>query len=482
MTNVAATPSTALDRGIRIGNREITSTVTSEVVDPYAGTVIGRVSQASADQALDAVSAAYQALDQPIPAHERAAILDRIAHGLVERREELAAMICTEVGKPISMARGEVDRAVTTYQLSSAVARLRSNSTVAMDATVAGEGKLGYLVGRPIGVVTAITPFNFPLNLVAHKLAPALAAGCPVVLKPAPQGPFSAFLLADICEAAGLPEGYLSVVPGDPREISAAIIEDPRVAAISFTGSAAVGWHIASTAPRKKVLLELGNASPAIVEPDADLDRAAALLTPNAFGFAGQTCVSVQRVYAHADIHDALVEKLIERSGGIGVGDPRNAEVTCGPVIDDGAAERTLDAIGQATELGASVHTGGERRSDGVLPPTILSGVSQRSDLMQKEAFAPVLSVLAVDGFDQAVEFANDSVYGLQAAIFTSDISKALRATERLDFGGVLVNEAPAFRTDNMPYGGVRDSGNTKEGPEWTAAELTVNRLCILSK
>lgn len=482
MTNVAALSRDVLERGIRLGHRELTSETSSDVLNPYNGSVVGRVGLATLEQAREAVGLAHAALDTNVPAHERAAVLDRIADELIRRKEELAALICAEVGKPITMARVEVERAVGTYRLSAAVARTRTGHAVAMDATAAGDGKIGYTLSRPIGVVTAITPFNFPLNLVAHKLAPAFAAGCPVVLKPAPQSPLTAFVLADICESAGLPAGYLSVVAGDPQDISPAIVEDPRIAAISFTGSAAVGWHIASVAPRKKVLLELGNSSPAIVEPDADLERAADLLTPNAFAFAGQTCVSVQRIYVNSGVYDDFVGMLVERAIALPVGDPQEDTVVCGPVIDDRSAQRTFAAIEQARGAGATVHTGGERRTDGIIPPTVVSAVPQSSDLIQKEAFAPVLSVVPVDGFDEAVDLANDSPYGLQAGIFTSNVTKALAATERLDFGSVLVNEAPSFRTDNMPYGGVRDSGNTKEGPEWTTAELTTERLCIIAK
>ncbi|NGP05701.1 aldehyde dehydrogenase family protein [Rhodococcus sp. 14C212] len=471
-----------LERGVLLGGEEISTSSRSHVTNPYDGEVVGSVGQATAEQATAAVGLAHAALDAPIPAHERATVLDRVADELLRRREELALLISSEVGKPIALARSEVDRAASTYRVSAAVARTRTGNVVAMDATAAGANKLAYTVNRPIGVVTAITPFNFPLNLVAHKLAPALAAGCPVVLKPAPQSPLTAFVLADICSAAGLPAGYLSVVPGEPAEISAAIVQDPRVAAISFTGSTEVGWHIAASAPRKKVLLELGNASPAIIEPDADLERAANLLAPNAFVFAGQTCVSVQRIYVDRAVHDEFLDLLVTRTGELASGDPRDEQVVCGPLIDNRVAERTLAAIRSATEQGAEVVSGGERRSDGVVPPTVVNNVAQSSDLIQKEAFAPVVSVIGVESFDRAIDMANDSQYGLQAAVFTQNLDKALTATERLDFGAVLVNEAPSFRADNMPYGGLRNSGNTKEGPESTAAALTVERLCVFSR
>ncbi|HLS76948.1 MAG TPA: aldehyde dehydrogenase family protein [Nocardia sp.] len=468
-------------RGVRVGHHEIATDTASDVRNPYDGTLVGRVGQASAELAESAVALAHRTLDRPLPAHVRAEVLDRLAVLLDERRGELAALICAEVGKPVTMAAGEVDRAIDTVRHSAAVARTTVGSGVAMDATAAGAGKLGFTRPTPIGVVTAIAPFNFPLNLVAHKLAPAFAVGCPVVLKPAPQSPLTAFLLADLCEEAGMPEGYLSVVPGDPAEISAAIVEDPRVAAISFTGSAAVGWHIARAAARKKVLLELGNSSPAIIEADAELASAADKLVPSAFGFAGQTCVSVQRVYADEAIRAEFTALLRERIAGVRVGDPRDGAVTCGPVIDDKAADRIRTGIDQALRRGATVETGGHTRQDGVLEPTLLSDVPQSCDLIREEAFGPVLSVVGVRDFDEAIALSNDSKYGLQAAVFTADLGKALAATERLRYGTVLINESPAFRADNMPYGGVRDSGNTKEGPASTARELTVERVCVLS-
>lgn len=472
---------TTTDRGILVGQNETWTEATAVVTNPYTGRVVGRVGQATAQHAVAAVELAHASLGSSLPAHERADILDRVAQSLHARRDELASLICSEVAKPIAMARAEVDRAATTYQLSSAVARCQTGQTIAMDATPAGVGKVGYTIRRPIGVVTAITPFNFPLNLVAHKLAPALAAGCPVVLKPAPQAPLTAFVLADMCAEAGLPHGFLSVVPGEPSEISSVILEDPRVAAVTFTGSAPVGWHIARVAHRKSVLLELGNASPAIVRADADIARAADLLAPNAFAFAGQTCVSVQRLYVEAGVHDEFVDALIARASDVAYGDPGLEGTACGPVIDDRAAKRTLSTIDAAISKGAQLRLGGERLADGVIPPSVLTHVPQGSDLIQTEMFAPVVSVISVDDLEHGIDLANDSPYGLQASVFTSDLSSALSATTRLDFGSVLVNEAPSFRADNMPYGGVRDSGNTKEGPAWTAASLTAERLCVLT-
>lgn len=472
---------TVRERGVRIGHREIFTDTDAPVFNPFDGALVGRVANASAAIAAEAVGLAYRTLDQQVPAHQRAAILDRVADLIGERKSVLAELICAEVAKPIASARAEVDRAADTFRIAAAVARTHTGRGVAMDATAAGVGKIGFTRRVPLGVVTAIAPFNFPLNLVAHKLAPAFAVGCPVVLKPAPQAPLTSFVLADICADAGMPEGYLSVVPGDPAEISAVIVEDPRIAAISFTGSAAVGWHIARAGSRKKVLLELGNASPAIVEADADLEAAADKLVPNAFGFAGQTCVSVQRIYVNEAVAGDFLALLTERISRLAVGDPTDEQVLCGPVIDDAARQRIATSIGQAESAGATVQIGGGIRPDGILEPTLLTDVDPACDLIREEVFGPVLSLVRVGSFNEAIELSNDSKYGLQAGVFTSDIGKALAATERLAFGSVLVNETPAFRSDNMPYGGIRDSGNTKEGPESTARELTTERLCVLN-
>src|ERR671935_128256 len=349
----------------------------------------------------------------------------------------------------------------------------------AMDASQAGEGKLGFTIRVPIGVVGAISPFNFPLNLVAHKLAPALAAGCAVVLKPASQTPLSALLLAELEEEAGLPPGWLSVVAGPSSEIGDVLIEDERVKAITFTGSGAVGWKLKERAPKKRVKLELGNATPVIVAADADLDGAAKKLAANAFSFAGQSCISVQRIYVERAAHDEFLRRFLPAVVGLTIGDPADEETDVGPVIDEDAKERILDWIEEARGGGAELLAGGEER-DGLIQPTVIGQAGPELKVSCEEVFGPVVTVNAVDSVDEAIELANSTRYGLQAGIFTSSLETALRAARRLEFGGVTVNEAPTFRSDQMPYGGVKDSGNTREGPHYAVRELTEERLVVL--
>jgi acyl-CoA reductase-like NAD-dependent aldehyde dehydrogenase len=327
--------------------------------------------------------------------------------------------------------------------------------------------------------VGAISPFNFPLNLVAHKLAPALAAGCAVVLKPASQTPLSALLLAELEEEAGLPPGWLNVIAGPSSEIGDILIEDERVRAITFTGSSAVGWGLRERAPRKKVNLELGNATPLIVAADADLDAAAGATAANGFSFAGQSCISIQRVYVERPAYDGFLERLLPRVAQLEVGDPGEEETDVGPVIDEGAKERIVAWIEEARSGGAEILSGGDEQ-DGLIRPTVIAGAGPQLKVSCEEVFGPVVTVNAIDSLAEAIALANGTRYGLQAGIFTSRLDTALRAAQELDFGGVTVNEAPTFRADQMPYGGVKDSGNTREGPAYAVRELTEEHLVVI--
>jgi len=350
-----------------------------------------------------------------------------------------------------------------------------------MDASAAGAGKFAYTLRVPIGVVGAITPFNFPLNLVGHKVAPALAAGCPVVLKPAGQTPLSALLLAELESEAGLPAGWLNVLVGPSAEIGDVLVEDERVRLITFTGSAEVGWKIRERAARKKVNLELGNATPAIVEADADVEQAATKLAANAFSFAGQSCISVQRVYVQRSAYDDFVASFVPRVEALKVGDPADEETDVGPVIDEDARARILSWIEEAEGAGAKVLTGGEV-VDGLLRPTVLVDVTPDMKVSCLEVFGPLCTVSAYESVDEAFALANGTEYGLQAGIFTSNVQTALDAGDALDFGGITVNEAPTFRADQMPYGGVKASGNTKEGPHYAVREMTEERLVVFAR
>jgi acyl-CoA reductase-like NAD-dependent aldehyde dehydrogenase len=315
---------------------------------------------------------------------------------------------------------------------------------------------------------------------VAHKLAPALAAGCAVVLKPASQTPLSALLLAELEEEAGLPPGWLSVVVGPSSEIGDVLLEDERVKAITFTGSGAVGWKLKERAPKKKVNLELGNATPVIVAADADLDAAAKAMAANSFSFAGQSCISVQRIYVERGAHEEFLQRFLPAVEALTVGDPAEEDTDVGPVIDEDAKERILEWIEEARSGGAEVLAGGEEQ-DGLIRPTVIGHAPRELKVSCEEVFGPVVSVNAVDSLDEAIELANSTRYGLQAGIFTSSLDTALRAARELEFGGVTVNEAPTFRSDQMPYGGVKDSGNTREGPHYAVRELTEEHLVVLA-
>jgi acyl-CoA reductase-like NAD-dependent aldehyde dehydrogenase len=350
---------------------------------------------------------------------------------------------------------------------------------VPMDASQAGEGKLAFTLRRPIGVVGAISPFNFPLNLVAHKLAPALAAGCAVVLKPASQTPLSALLLAELETEAGLPPGWLNVLVGPASEIGDVLIEDERVKALTFTGSGAVGWELAERAPKKQVKLELGNATPVIISEDADIDTAAQAMAANAFSFAGQSCISVQRIYVEAPAYDRFLERFLPRVEELRLGDPGDEETDVGPVIDEDARERILEWIEEARAGGGRVLTGGELDGE-LIRPTVIADAGPELKVSCEEVFGPVCTVNSVGSLDEAIELANGTRYGLQAGIFTTKLETALRAAHELEFGGVIVNEAPTFRADQMPYGGVKDSGNTREGPAYAVRELTEERLVVI--
>src|SRR5712691_3314331 len=450
-----------------------------DVSSPYSGAVVATVARAGADDARRAVDAAERAMRDPLPPWRRADILERVSQLLRERAEELAQTICAEAGKPLKAARVEAARAVNTYALAAGEARRLTGETVPIAGTQPGEGHAAWTLRLPIGVVGAITPFNFPLNLVAHKLAPALAAGCAVVHKPASQTPVSALRLAALSDEAGLPAGWLSVLPGRAGEVGDVLVEDGRVRMLTFTGSAAVGWEIRSRAARKKVALELGNASPVLVEADADLDLATSKVATHAFSYAGQTCVSVQRVYVQRELVDDFLARLVPKVEALHVGDPADEATDVGPVIDGASRERIRAWIEEAVAAGAEVVTGGAGET-ALLRPTVLRGVTPEMKVCSQEIFGPVCSVIPYDSLEEAFELANSTEYGLQAAIFTRSIEPAVRAAAGLEFGSVMINEAPEWRADQMPYGGTKGSGNTKEGPAYTIREMTEERLVVL--
>jgi len=471
---------TATERKILVNGEWLETGDWIEVNSPYSGETVARVAKAGAVETRRAVDAAEAAMGEPLPAHKRAEILVRVAGYLGKRHDEVARQISDEAGKPMKAARVEAARAMSTYTFAAVEARKLAGEVVPMDASQAGEGKLAFTLRRPTGIVGAISPFNFPLNLVAHKLAPALAAGCAVVLKPASQTPLSALLLAELETEAGLPPGWVNVLVGPASEIGDVLVEDERVKAITFTGSGPVGWKLAERAAKKKVNLELGNATPVIITADADVDAAAQAMAANAFSFAGQSCISVQRIYVERAAYDSFLEGFIPRVDALNIGDPADEETDVGPVIDAGAQERILDWIEEARSGGAKILTGGETEGE-LIRPTVIADASPELKVSCEEVFGPVCTVTPFDSLDEAFELANGTRYGLQAGIFTGDIKTALRAAEALEFGGVTVNEAPTFRADQMPYGGVKDSGNTREGPKYAVHELTEEQLVVIN-
>jgi acyl-CoA reductase-like NAD-dependent aldehyde dehydrogenase len=451
-----------------------------DVVSPYTGEVVGRVARATAEHAERAVDRAAAALASAPAQHERAAVLERARDLVVERAEDLARSIAEEAGKPITTARAEAARCADTLTFAAVETRKLAGSVVPFAASAQGAGKLGFTLLRPKGVVAAITPFNFPLNLVCHKLAPAFAAGCPVVLKPAGDTPLTAYALADLLLEAGMPAGFLHVLTGSSSEIGPVITGREEVEVISFTGSTEVGAALQERNPGKPVLMELGNNTPVIVDASADVATAAAKLAKTGYSFAGQSCISAQRVYVHQQVKDAFLDALLAEVAALRVGDPLDEETDVGPLIRPEDRDRVRDWIREAVDAGAKLRAGGEVNDDGTLQPTVLDDVTPDMKVSCEEVFGPVPAVQPVADLDEAIDLANATRYGLQAGIFTGDLSAALRAAQELRFGGVTVNESPTFRADQQPYGGVKDSGNTREGPAWSILDYLEETVVIL--
>ncbi len=470
-------------RSLPIAGERFTGSESSAVTSPYDGHEIGRVPVCGPDDVDRAVRSAKAALaGGPLPTWQRAEVLDTAARLLTERRDDFATIIAEEAAKPMKTARVEAERAVGTLQFSAAEARTMAGDVVPLDAIPSGVGKVGFTMRVPIGVIGAISPFNFPLNLVVHKVAPAIAAGCPVVLKPAGQTPFSAIAFADLLiDDCGLPAEWLHVVTGGGSTVGNAIVEHPDIAMITFTGSPEVGWGIRGRAARKKVGLELGNNAPVIIEADSDWPTAASKIKVAGFSHAGQSCISTQRILADDAIHDEFLDRLVKEVSSLAVGDPLDEGTDVSALISPKDRDRVKEWIDEAVAAGATLVLGGEVDESGVLAPTILDGVTPDMKVWSEEVFGPVVACAAYGDLDDAFRLANDTRYGLQAAIYTNNVGNAIKAFQTLDFGGVLVNEVPTWRADQQPYGGVRDSGNTREGPHYAAREMTELRMVILS-
>ena len=445
-----------------------------QVTDKFTGVEIGRLPVAGTedvDAAVGRARAAFAAWSAT-PAHRRAAILLKAAALIDERRDRFTETIAREAGKAWKHSANEVARSVETFTFAGEEAKRIHGQTVPMDASVFGENRVGFYLRAPLGVVSAITPFNFPLNLVAHKVAPALAAGNTVVLKPAEETPLTAVLMADCLREAGPPDGVLELVHGDGPGTGEALVRHPVPAKVSFTGSPPVGAHILQRAGLKRVTLELGNNSGTIVEPDADLDAAVPRCVMSAFANAGQVCISLQRLYVHERIASTFMERFLAETRALKVGNPLDRDCDVGPMVSDEAAERAAQWIAEAVAEGATLLEGG-RREGRLVWPAVLTDTRPEMKVMCREAFAPLVSVVFYKDFEEALRLLGDSPYGLQAGIYTQDLRKAFRAVAALDVGGVLVNDTSIFRVDHMPYGGNRMSGIGREGVRFAVEEMT---------
>lgn len=464
-----------------LANEPVSANADLEVLDKYTGKVATRVAMADATAVRKAIVAAHKAREAmaEFTPDRRRDVLEHCVKRFAERFEELALALCIEAGKPIRDARGEVTRLIDTFRIAAGEATRIGGELIELQISERTRGYRGMVKRVPIGPCSFITPFNFPLNLVAHKVAPAIAAGCPFVLKPAIKTPVGALIIAEILAETDLPKGAFSVLCCSNEDASL-LVEDERIALLSFTGGL-IGWDLKARAGRKKVTLELGGNAACIVDadPGADLDHVVERLVFGAYYQSGQSCISVQRIYAHADIYDKLRKKLKAAIGALQMGDPRDEKVFIGPVVDEDAAKRIDGWIAAALKGGAKRLTGGPRESNRI-PATLLEKVPRDADLFRKEAFGPVALIEPFDDFDDAIAAVNDSDFGLQAGVFTGRLDHAMRAWDRLDVGGVIVGDVPSFRVDNMPYGGVKDSGLGREGVRYAIEDMTEQRLLVI--
>jgi acyl-CoA reductase-like NAD-dependent aldehyde dehydrogenase len=472
----------APDGALYIAGRRIEAGPTQVVREPWSGAEIARVVLADEARAEEATLACARAFDRlrARTSYERKAVLARVASEIEAREEAFSLLIAREAGKPIAMARTEVARAVSTFQIGAEEATRIVGEVMPLDITATTRGYVGSWIRVPAGPVIAISPFNFPLNLVAHKIAPALASGCPVVLKPPPQAPLTSLLLADCIRRAGAPDDAVQVVPCDVA-VAEKLVRDDRFATLSFTGSAKVGWHLKSVAGKKRVLLELGGNAAVLVHDDAPVERAMERIVPGAFGYAGQVCIKVQRLYLHRPIASAFVERLVQRANALEPKSPLDPKAVCGPMIDEANAERVEQWVGEAARAGARVLCGGKRDGNRYWPTVLeFEGDGRGLKVVDEEVFGPVLTVHRYDSWDEALAMADATRYGLQAGVFTDSRARVAEAFAKLHVGSLIVNDVPTFRVDSMPYGGTRDSGLGREGVRFAIEEMTERKLLVV--
>jgi len=463
-----------------IANEHRAAAATATVRAPYDGADVGTHPLAAPSDMDAAVAANVAAADacRRLPAYERAACLRRVADGLDAERSAFATLVAREAGKPITQARIEIDRAVFVFRDGAEEATRIGGEVLPLDVLPAGRGRLGFTRRWPLSPIAAITPFNFPVLLAAHKIAPAMACGAALTLKPPPQDPLAALRLGELVAASGYPSGGVNVVPC-VLDVARRLVADPRVRMISFTGSARAGWAIRAEAGTRRVSLELGGNAGVVVEPDADLARAVDACAVGGYGYAGQSCISVQRILVHERVYADFVAAFVDRVGRLRVGDPLDPATDVGPMIDEAAARRAEAWIAEAVRDGATVAVGGGR-SGAVLQPTVLTGTRPDHRVNCEEVFAPVTTVTPYRSFDEALESLNASPYGLQAGVFTRDVGRLMRAWDRLEVGGVMGNEVPTWRMDRMPYGGAKASGLGREGVRYAIEDMTELRLLTL--
>ena len=464
---------------ILIRKEPIKGTSVLPVVNPFTEEPFAEVCLAESVEIDKAINLAEEAFKKTrvLPSYQRSRLCAEVASGIQDRSEEFAKIIVQESGKPLIYARTEVARSVSTFEIASQEALRLDGEMLTLDITESSHGKAGLTRRFPIGPIAGISPFNFPLNLVAHKVAPALACGNPIIIKPASSTPLSALLLEKIVQNTQAIEGSVRVLPCTSKN-AAPLVEDPRLKMVTFTGSPDVGWDIKKRAGRKKVVLELGGNAGVIVEPDAEIDLAAKKIAFGAFVYSGQVCISVQRVFVHASKHDDFLNSLINETQAFRSGDPLDEKVTMGPMIDLESAERIESWVNEAVAEGAKIQTGGKRVKN-YYPPTILTNVNPNLPVACREAFGPILIVNTYTNFNDAIKAVNNTAFGLQAGVFTNNMNKALGAFNQLDVGGVVINDIPTFRVDNMPYGGVKDSGFGREGIKYSLREMTEIKLLV---
>lgn len=454
-----------------------------EVRSPWDQGLIGKVTVATRADAREAVNHAVASLrrTRALPRWKRREILEDIAASLIEQKERFAKLIVAEAGKPVRLARAEVDRAVLTFKTAAEEAARLGGETIPLDLTEGNENRWGLVQRFPVGPVLAITPFNFPLNLVAHKVAPAIAAGCPILVKPSPQTPFTALALGEVILKAGWPEEAIAILPLENADTAWLAEKEDRIKLVSFTGSAKVGWELKAHSGRKRVLLELGGNAALIIHSDyRDLDCAAERTAHAAFGYAGQSCISVQRVFVDKSIFQTFLWKLVEVAGKLVAGDPSHEATDLGPLIRLGEAERVESWIKEAIAAGARLIDGGERNGN-VITPAILTGTKQGMKIRDEEAFGPVVVVEPYTDFEEALAEVNHSRFGLQAGLLTRDAGRILTAYRELEVGALIVGDTPAWRLDPMPYGGVKDSGLGREGIRSAIDEMTEPRMLVMT-